>query len=566
MEECFKDKQFRDLLSDYVKEISNPKTKLAYEEYLKQVENEGGAPENRKLMKPHPEFCIKAKVDSNENDKDCQTKKKHIYINCCSGKLVKDATLTNSNGYDHVLNSTGSKKAGLCWQIPYILGLKRFDSNDGSIIYDVCFSSNTIKLCLSQESFKSFVITTALEAIDGIETDYKLYIKRKKWKILKSVKFKGNVEPPVMSVFITNDDKKQTRMIDTKDTLLKNSEKNKEMKWKIIESADKNIEGTWSDRNLVIEPLKRPKQIYIVIKLQGISGIKDIDCIIDIDQETKKYFVMIKIKNNTNIKYNPCKIDLSQYEIIKSSMNASWYKLKHELKITFDIAPFSQKEVKEIQEKYNNLQSIQSTQSIQNISENNQDKKDEFLIKEVKTKQITNDDKNDDKKEDVTNKSQIPLCHHKLPMIKQFAAKKQRYFWICSKSQEMRCTAFKWDFKCDQVKDVKKKCKQIKDFEVETREKFDKFVLLIRIRNIFESSIDIEFDISGEIIIKFETHQYKYYKCIKLDNCQINIQRSKYDLNCRNLLIMIQKEKKLKQKESDIVDEILNDSVLFEID
>ena len=124
MEECFKDRKFRDLLSDYVKEISNPKTKLAYEEYLKQVENEGGAPQNRQLMKPIPEFCIKAKVIPSDEDKEDKTRKKHIYINCCSGKLVKDAVLAKSNGYDHALNSTGSRQAGLCWQIPYILGLK----------------------------------------------------------------------------------------------------------------------------------------------------------------------------------------------------------------------------------------------------------------------------------------------------------------------------------------------------------------------------------------------------------------------------------------------------------
>eukprot|EP00486_Rosalina_sp_Unknown_P013785 CAMPEP_0201594212 /NCGR_PEP_ID=MMETSP0190_2-20130828/191598_1 /ASSEMBLY_ACC=CAM_ASM_000263 /TAXON_ID=37353 /ORGANISM="Rosalina sp." /LENGTH=538 /DNA_ID=CAMNT_0048053737 /DNA_START=21 /DNA_END=1634 /DNA_ORIENTATION=+ len=514
LEECFKDKKFRDLLSDYVKEISNPKTKLAYEEYLKQVETEGGQPENRQLMKPFPEFCIKAKVIPNEDDKsdNDETRKKHIYINCCSGKLVKDAVLANSNGYDHTLNSTGAKQAGLCWQIPYILGLKRFDPNDGAIIYDVCFSSNTLKLsqsqesfktfvvttaleaidgieddyklyikgkkiiydvCFSsntlklsqsQESFKTFVVTTALEAIDGIEDDYKLYIKGKKWKILKSTKFKGNIEPPVMSVFVADGDLKSNRMVDTRDTSMakmrktkskkKDKGKPKEMKYRIVESADKNIEGTWSDRNLLIEPLKRPKQIYITIKLENISGIKDIDCMIDIDKN-KKYFIMIKVKDNVknkNIKYKPCKIDLSGYEIIKSSMNASWYTSKQELKITFDIAPFTQTEVKEIQQKYKDINlNIHKTEKCmvevieeedimnqsQKENENkNQVNENEFLFKEVETKRIIqNKNDIDDKKEqqllNIDNKEQaeIPLCHHKLPMIKKWAAKKERHYW-----------------------------------------------------------------------------------------------------------------------------------------
>eukprot|EP01083_Nonionella_stella_P223377 796154_1 len=155
LEECFKDKNFRDLLSDYVQEISNPQTKVAYEEYLKQVESQGGSPQNRKLMKPTPIFCIKAKIVPDTDDKSL---KKHIFINCCSGNLVKDAKLANSTGYDHVLNSSGSRKAGLCWQIPYILGHKRFDTNDASIMFDIAFSETTITLCNQQESFKNFVI------------------------------------------------------------------------------------------------------------------------------------------------------------------------------------------------------------------------------------------------------------------------------------------------------------------------------------------------------------------------------------------------------------------------
>jgi len=581
LEECFKDQKFRDLLSDYVKEISNPQTKLAYEEYLKQVENEGGAPQNRQLMKPIPQFCIKAKVmpDSADDAAD-QDRKKHIFINCCSGKLVQDAKLANSNGFDHPLNCSGSKQAGLCWQIPYILGHKRFDPSDAAIIYDIAFSPKTIELCQQQKSFKRIVIQTALEAVDGVEKEYNLYTKLeadgKKYKILKSTKCKaGNVDPPLMSVYIANQNASK-RLVDTTKTDHVAKQKHKTMKYKIVESAEQSIDEYWSDRNLLIEPFKRPKYIYIVIELEQISSIKDIDCQIvphseKQQQQKGKYQLIVNVKNKL---YNECRIDLKHYDIVSSSMNVLWYKTKNELKITFDVAALSKQQVDEIKAKYAKLQ-----KPIISVADECSDDQNAFLFKEVQTKRIAVeevDEEEDDHKGEQPDTGGVPVCHHKLPMDRVSVSKQGinhgREYWVCSKSQNERCTAFKWADAAKTENQESGRKRVLTDFEVEKREKFDKIVLLIRITNILQTSVKVAFEAGGEIAIEFETHHYRYCKTLKLEGCCIDVAKSRFDVNDRNLLIMVVKKEKPAKEErvhpdiADCVDGMLNDSTLFEIE
>ena len=51
--------EFRSILNDYVKEISNPDNLKETEQYLRQLEEQGELPPNTKLVKPRGLFCIK---------------------------------------------------------------------------------------------------------------------------------------------------------------------------------------------------------------------------------------------------------------------------------------------------------------------------------------------------------------------------------------------------------------------------------------------------------------------------------------------------------------------------
>ena len=56
---AFKKKEFRDLFSDYVKEISDPKNREEYETYLRQAEAQNKVPQGSKLVRPEAGFVIK---------------------------------------------------------------------------------------------------------------------------------------------------------------------------------------------------------------------------------------------------------------------------------------------------------------------------------------------------------------------------------------------------------------------------------------------------------------------------------------------------------------------------
>ena len=51
--------EFKTILNDYVKEISDPKNQAEYETYLRQLEEAGDLPVGTKLIKPTAVFCIK---------------------------------------------------------------------------------------------------------------------------------------------------------------------------------------------------------------------------------------------------------------------------------------------------------------------------------------------------------------------------------------------------------------------------------------------------------------------------------------------------------------------------
>merc|ERR1712048_760161 len=133
---------------------------------------------------------------------------------------------------------------------------------------------------------------------------------------------------------------------------------------------------------------------------------------------------------------------------------------------------------------------------------------------EVSTKCIKKSSDNDDDRKEIQNEKKeekeedvAPFCHHKLAMKQILVTKKGKNngksFWICAKPQSEKCTAFKWNKKEKILKD---------EFEIEQREKFDKIVLLIRIANIIESSVDVKFAKDGQVAMQFETEEFKYRK------------------------------------------------------
>jgi dynein assembly factor 2 len=55
------------LLSEYMVEISDPKNKKEYDDYLLQMEADGELPKHMKLIKPTPQFCVKTALIAHSN-------------------------------------------------------------------------------------------------------------------------------------------------------------------------------------------------------------------------------------------------------------------------------------------------------------------------------------------------------------------------------------------------------------------------------------------------------------------------------------------------------------------
>ena len=75
--------EFKDILSDYVKEISDPGNQKELETYLRQLEDAGDLPVGTKLIKPIAAFCIKTTSKKLVSDINKTYFDQKTFINVC---------------------------------------------------------------------------------------------------------------------------------------------------------------------------------------------------------------------------------------------------------------------------------------------------------------------------------------------------------------------------------------------------------------------------------------------------------------------------------------------------
>eukprot|EP01017_Pseudomicrothorax_dubius_P049632 TRINITY_DN9254_c0_g1_i4.p1 TRINITY_DN9254_c0_g1~~TRINITY_DN9254_c0_g1_i4.p1 ORF type:complete len:141 (-),score=38.76 TRINITY_DN9254_c0_g1_i4:607-1029(-) len=114
--EAMKDPKFREMLADYMDEISDPKNKEEYNLYLEQLENQQELPKGMRLVRPKAGFCIKTMVAA-EGKQNFETK---LFINICSTEEAEEprSVEVKRNGV-----------SGTNWSVPYILGQLRYDQD-----------------------------------------------------------------------------------------------------------------------------------------------------------------------------------------------------------------------------------------------------------------------------------------------------------------------------------------------------------------------------------------------------------------------------------------------------
>jgi dynein assembly factor 2, axonemal len=177
--------EFKTLLNDYVKEISDPKNQAEYETYLRQLEESGDLPVGTKLIKPNGVFCIKTTAKKLVSDINKQYFDQKTFINVC---IHEDIQKPNR---EYV---TRDGQSGYAWSLPYSVSKNRHDQDTkGNLCstFDVVFNSDIAQFLLTgNEDFKKFVADTAIDGVNRVLAEHKEKCSTD-YKILKNLKCKG---------------------------------------------------------------------------------------------------------------------------------------------------------------------------------------------------------------------------------------------------------------------------------------------------------------------------------------------------------------------------------------
>jgi dynein assembly factor 2 len=147
--ECMKEPKFLELLSEYAKEISDPKNREENEQYLRELEKEGNLSNiNCQIIFPQPCFCVQTRVINDEN--------KPLFLNICSSDKI--------GRIEEVKTTDCSGKQGINYSIPLCISKKKIESKYQ--VYDVTYHPETSIRALGNVKFQQMIIQLAVETIE----------------------------------------------------------------------------------------------------------------------------------------------------------------------------------------------------------------------------------------------------------------------------------------------------------------------------------------------------------------------------------------------------------------
>ncbi|XP_077394394.1 protein kintoun [Festucalex cinctus] len=174
---AFKDEKFRDMLNDYVQEISDPENRRIYEEEIAILEKERG--NNIEFIHPKPFRSLRTNVN----------RKQKCYINICANDKVGKPECKRGVSEDG--------RSGQCWSLPHNLlpGRQDIDPKGNKImIYDVIFHPDTLHIANKKAEFMQMVISTAVQ---GIQDAFKVTLDKNKLREMNTT-YKGTPQPCVI--------------------------------------------------------------------------------------------------------------------------------------------------------------------------------------------------------------------------------------------------------------------------------------------------------------------------------------------------------------------------------
>jgi len=177
--------EFKNIMGEYLDDISNPKNKAELEEYLQQCEENGELPPNTKLIKPTAGFCLKTTSNKLINRKEKKYFEQKTFINLTSHDIMDPPKKIEKM-------QNGSR--GYTFELPYRVSKGRPDQDTKGEIcttYDVVFHPEVISMAmLYKGEFLKFVCDTAVEGVNKVlaQDNEKL---SKDYKMMRNLMCKG---------------------------------------------------------------------------------------------------------------------------------------------------------------------------------------------------------------------------------------------------------------------------------------------------------------------------------------------------------------------------------------
>lgn len=155
LQRAFGDRDFRELLKEYVKELSDPASRREQEAYLSQLESQNETPGGKKLIRPAKGFVLKC-LHRKRRDSPA-TRPAKLFVNVVHSEEVAAPSASERDG-------------GTSWSLPHALGPLRMEQdNRGRLVptFDCCFHPNALRLAHGSEEFRSLAVGVAKDAVAG---------------------------------------------------------------------------------------------------------------------------------------------------------------------------------------------------------------------------------------------------------------------------------------------------------------------------------------------------------------------------------------------------------------
>jgi dynein assembly factor 2 len=161
LQQAFEKPEFRTLFKEYLQEISDPKNKKEYDDYLQSLEDKGQLPDNVNLVRPTAGFCVKAKTKPSGSGKGKgeALPPRKVFVNVCSSDEV-DIPVAKQ--------VTQGGRTGQSWSLPHFVGPQHAEQDkkgEACETFDVCYHPSALAMGEANPAFKDMLARTSLEAV-----------------------------------------------------------------------------------------------------------------------------------------------------------------------------------------------------------------------------------------------------------------------------------------------------------------------------------------------------------------------------------------------------------------